>query len=251
MLVLLISGQLSEGPVQSALIRVFEVALGGAVAVIVSLVIMPERAHQLARDAAARVLNELAKDLPKILAGFVRSADTAELQEIQDRIGRSVADLQETVEEIKRERPITFTLAPDPAPLPRTLLRLRHDFVMIGRAGADALPISLSEYLAPVLDRAADVVSSYFRDCARALTSYQAPPPFQPLQGELETCASQISALKQREQAQLSAKYLDQLFVLTFAFEQLQRNIKDLERCIQEWARPSGRLTKKPVSQAG
>jgi uncharacterized membrane protein YccC len=44
-MVLMMSGQLSEGPIASALYRIFEVALGGAVAVTVSLLIFPERAR--------------------------------------------------------------------------------------------------------------------------------------------------------------------------------------------------------------
>ena len=132
-LVLLISGQLGEGPIESALTRLLEVTLGGAVAVIVSFLVFPERAHRLAREAAARVLDEMAKDIADILVGFFQKADAPELLRIQDRIGGAVSELQGFVEEFKRERPLGFTSAPDPAPLPRTLLRLRHDFVMIGR----------------------------------------------------------------------------------------------------------------------
>src|SRR5215472_16020113 len=123
-LVLLISGQLGEGPIESAFTRLLEVTLGGAVAVIVSFLVFPERAHRLAREAAARVLDEMAKDIPDILAGFFQRADATELGRIQDRIGSTVSELQGVVEEFKRERPLGFTSAPDPAPLPRTLLRL-------------------------------------------------------------------------------------------------------------------------------
>jgi len=45
-MVLMMSGQLDEGPIASALYRIFEVALGGAVAIAVSLVIFPERARR-------------------------------------------------------------------------------------------------------------------------------------------------------------------------------------------------------------
>src|SRR5262252_6743382 len=135
-LVLLISGQLGEGPIESAFTRLLEVTLGGAVAVIVSFLVFPERAHHLAREAAARVLDEMAKDIPDILAGFFQRADATELVRIQDRIGSTVPELQGVVEEFKRERPLGFTSAPDPAPLPRTLLRL---VISVGgsRAGTD------------------------------------------------------------------------------------------------------------------
>lgn len=108
-LVLLISGQLGEGPIESALTRLLEVTLGGAVAVIVSFLVFPERAHRLASEAAARVLDEMAKDIPDILAGFFQKADAAEILRIQDRIGNTVSELQGAVEEFQRERPLGFT----------------------------------------------------------------------------------------------------------------------------------------------
>jgi len=43
------------------------VTLGGAIAVIVSFLVFPERAHRLAREAAARVLDEMAKDLSSLI----------------------------------------------------------------------------------------------------------------------------------------------------------------------------------------
>jgi uncharacterized membrane protein YccC len=221
-----------------------EVTLGGTVAVIVSFVIFPERAHRLAAEAAARILDEMAKDLPDILAGFLQRADATELQRIQDRIGGMVSDLQGLAEEIKRERPISFT-APDPDPLPRTLLRLRHDLVMMGRASLEPPPDHLRETLRPALGRIGMVVASYFRTCGIALTSRHMPPPLQPLQDALATCAAEVTASRQTELAQLSPSQLEQLFALGFALEQFQRNIKDLERCIQEWV-----PTPRPVPSA-
>ena len=245
-LVLLISGQLGEGPIESAFTRMLEVTLGGAVAVIVSLFVVPVRADRLAREAAARALDEMAKDVPPILASLFRSADRTELQEMQDRIGRSVATLQEVVEEIEHERPVTFTSAPDPAPLPRTLLRLRHDIVMMGRASAETLPVHLSEDLKPSFDRAGEVVSNYFRACALALTSRYMPPPLEPVQAALDACSSQLGVLRQRELAHLSATQLEQLFAVRFALDQLQRNITDLGRCVREWTGSPRPVVDKP-----
>jgi uncharacterized membrane protein YccC len=71
-IVLLISTQFGEGLIESAFYRLAEVALGGAVALMVSLLVMPQRAHELALDAAARILDLLARLLPKLLAGFTR-----------------------------------------------------------------------------------------------------------------------------------------------------------------------------------
>jgi len=60
-IVLLIGALVGEGPVQSALYRLLEVTLGGGVAVLVSLLVLPERAHGLALNAAARILDLLAQ----------------------------------------------------------------------------------------------------------------------------------------------------------------------------------------------
>jgi len=74
------------------------------------------------------------------------------------------------------------------------------------------------------------------------------PPPLRPLLDELDACASQIAASRQRDLAHLSASQLGQLFALGFALDQLQGNIKDLERCIQEWGPSPRRIANKLVT---
>jgi uncharacterized membrane protein YccC len=240
-LVLLISGQLGEGPIESALTRLLEVTLGGSVAVIVSFVVFPERAHRLAREAAARVLDEMAKDILGILTGFFQNSDPTELLRLQDRIGATVTELQDIVEEVERERQLSLNSTPDPAPLPRILLRLRHDFVMIGRASAEPLPNQLGGELRPALNRVGTELAHYFRSCALALASGHRGGDLHPLQEALAACASELAIVRRRDSAHLSASQLEQLFALGFVLEQLQRNTRDLQRCIQEWANPLGK----------
>lgn len=247
-LVLLISGQLGEGSIESALIRLLEVTLGGAVAVITSFVVFPERAHRLACEAGARVLEEMARDAVEIFSGFLRRVDRTQVNALQDRIGQTVSELQRVVEEVERERPVNFRVAPDPAPLPRTLLRIRHDFVMIGRASSEPFPTHLCDELEPALDGVTAGIAAYFRDCAVALRSQRPPPSPRLLQEEFDAFASQIAASRQRDIAELSANQLEQLFALGFVLEQLQRNIKDLERCIQEWVSSPRDHAKKSVT---
>jgi hypothetical protein len=79
-IVLLISNELGEGPLESALYRLLEVALGGAVAVTVSLLVFPERAYGLGLDAATRALDQLAQVLPELLADFSRKLDLDEVR---------------------------------------------------------------------------------------------------------------------------------------------------------------------------
>src|ERR1700746_404304 len=93
-LVLLLSGQLGEGPIESAFTRFLEVALGGAIALAVSLLVFTQRAHSLGREAAAQILQRMGTVFPKLLAGFSQSSDPDEMLRIQDELGRAVIEFQ-------------------------------------------------------------------------------------------------------------------------------------------------------------
>jgi uncharacterized membrane protein YccC len=150
-LVLLIGGALGENPVMSAVVRVLEVALGGAVAAAVSMLVFPERAHKLGIQAASRLLRDMAGLLPEVLSAFTQSADLNDIRRRQNDLGRAVGAFDELAAEARRERMVFFTHDVDPAPLSRTLLRLRHDFVILIRAAAEPLPGAIAERLAPPL----------------------------------------------------------------------------------------------------
>src|SRR5262249_40529279 len=107
---------------------------GGITALAVSLLVLPTRAHSLAIEAAAQMLEVAARSLSELFAGFLQARDGATIGSIQDSIGPAFARLDAIAAEARHER-ITFLAAePDPRPLLR--LRLRHDLVMIGRAAA-------------------------------------------------------------------------------------------------------------------
>src|SRR6476619_6323497 len=113
-IVLLISGQLGESPVQSALYRLLEVAIGGGVAVAVSLVVLPERAHGLVLTAAARILDLLAELLVKLLAGFTQKLDVAEATRMQQEAGYTLTAFQSIAAEVEGERMVNLVAEPDP-----------------------------------------------------------------------------------------------------------------------------------------
>ena len=241
-IVLLISNELGEGPLESALYRLLEVALGGAVAVTVSLLVFPERAYGLGLDAAARALDQLAQVLPALLAGFSRKLDLDEVRRIQDATGEAVANCLAIAAEAKRERFVNLGPEPDPGPLARTLLRLRHDLVIIGRAAVAPLPDILSSRLGPLLASLAAGASDYLRQSASALRSRRSPPPLDPITTTLEAYTSEIAVLRNQGLTRsLSSSEVERLFALGFALEQLHRNFADLARCVEEAARPRGK----------
>jgi len=239
-IVLLIAGQVGEGPIESALYRLFEVALGGGVAVVVSLLVLPQRAYGLGLDAAARLLDLLAQLLLKLLVGFTRRLDVAETTRMQQEAGRALAAFQVVSAEAKGERTINLVAEPDTAPLARTLLRLRHDLVIIGRAAMAPLPEEFAERLGPSLAHVAECTSQYLQESARALRSRRPPPPLKPMQDVLAAYSSEITALRSEGMTRwLSIAQAEQLFTLGFALEQMHRDCADLERGVQELARPS------------
>jgi uncharacterized membrane protein YccC len=239
-IVLLISSQLGETPVESALYRLLEVGLGGAVAVAVSLLVFPERAHGLGADAAAVALDQFARVLPELLAGFTRKLDVGEVRRIQDETGRAVAACQAFIAEAKRERLIQVVAEPDPAPLSRTLLRLRHDFIIVGRAVVAPLPDILAERLGPQLARVGASASAYLHNSASALTARRLPPAIDALEAALDAYTAEITAMRSAGLTRaLSSSEVEPLFALGFALEEMHQHLLDLDRCVREWARPS------------
>jgi uncharacterized membrane protein YccC len=248
-MVLLLSSELGGGPVESALFRTLEVAIGGAVAVAVALWVFPERAHGLGLAAAVRILEQLARGLPVLLSGCTRKTDRAEVQRIQDDSGRGIAGFQALAEEARRERLYKLASEPDSGPLSRTLLRLRHDLVMIGRAGIVPLPDAVAARLGPPLSRLGASASEYLRASAAALAARRPPPLLGETEAALAAFEREIEALRQEGLTRtLTSSEVEHLFALGFVLEQLHQHFADLGRCIEEWAQP---LRADKSSQAG
>jgi uncharacterized membrane protein YccC len=227
-------------PIESALYRVFEVALGALTGVLVSLTVLPARAHALAIEAAARLLDLVAQALPEMFAGFTGTLDESSIQPIQERIGKSIAKLDVIYAEAKRERMTQRNYEPDPGPLLRTLLRLRHDLVILGRAAVAPLPQALQPRLGPPLARLAAAASEFLHDCAFALIARDAPPSLDAVVAAFEGYSDEIAAIRREGLMRvLPGDALEHLFTLGFALEQLLQHFRDLTQWLAEWARPA------------
>jgi uncharacterized membrane protein YccC len=236
-LVLLLAGQLGEGPIESAVIRLAEVALGGLVAIVVSLLVVPERAHNLGSEAAARILDRLADVLPELLEGFAHQLEIDKIRHIQNVIGTLVTAYQSIAAEARRERMITLATKPDPAPLSRTLLRLRHDFVMLGRAGAKPLPEPFAERLGPLIMQTGIEASDYLRHSAAALLDGKGPAPLSAFEAALTRYQAAFEEMRlDGVTLGYSSGEVEPLFALGFILEQLHSNFQDLARCVNEYA---------------
>ena len=142
----------------SAIDRVMEVAVGAFTGLLVSFLVLPSRAHSQLRLNAARALELIAAAFSELLAGLSRGRDNDALHRIQDGIGAALVDLNATGVEAERERAAHLSFCPDTGPLLRTILRLRHDVVMIGRASVIPLPPDLQARLAAPLSNVSDAI---------------------------------------------------------------------------------------------
>ena len=237
-LVLLVPGITHAGPVESAFYRVVEVAVGGICALAVSLLVLPARAYSLAIEAAAQMLDLAARSLPELFAGFVQTRDAAAMGSMQDSIGQALARLDAIAAEAGHERLSFLATAPDPGPLLRTLLRLRHDLVMIGRAAAVPLPQTFQPRLGPPLARVAETAADYLRRSGEVLAARGDPSALDAAEAALDGFADAFAAIR-REGLTLGLPVdtAERIFALGFALEQMRHDLRDLEGCVREAAR--------------
>jgi uncharacterized membrane protein YccC len=246
-LVLLIGGELGETPLSSAVTRVLEVALGGAVAVAVSLAVLPERANRLGRQAAAQVLGQMADALPRLLTGFRQNLDPVEISRIQGDLGSGVAAFEALTAETRRERMLSLVRQPDPAPLSRTLLRLQHDLVTLGLAAAMPLPGPIAQRLGPLIASVGAEASKFLRGTASALVQDRRPPPLEPVEASLKANQIEVESLRSEGLTRpLSTSEVERLFALGFALEQLCRNFADLAQRVREYSQGEGTTNGEP-----
>jgi uncharacterized membrane protein YccC len=230
------------GPIASAFERLIEVGVGGLVGLVVSFFVLPARAHEMAVESAARMLQLIADSLPKIFAGFARELDGTALRNVQDTIGASLARLNTAFEEVRHEQIARLADLPDPGPLLRTLLRLRHDLIMIGRAATVPLPHELQIRLGRLTAACAETAASYLRANSAALLSREGPAPLAPFEAALNAFAAEIGAVRHEGLTRnLETEVVERLFALGFTLEELHQHFIDLARCVTEFSRSTSR----------
>jgi uncharacterized membrane protein YccC len=239
------------GPIASAIERVIEVAIGGIIGLAVSLVVFPARAHDLAIEGSASLLDLIRRLLPELFAGFSKGLDEQALRHMQASIGEAIVKLDAVAAEARHERMTRLAAEPDQGPMLRTLLRLRHDLVMIGRAAVEPLPEPFRTRLGPWLARIAETADDYLHRSAAALLARRNPPPLDAVGAALDGFAAEMAALRREGLTRtLALECVERIFALGFALDQLHRNLNDLARCVAESAQPrAARPAVAPASE--
>jgi uncharacterized membrane protein YccC len=224
-------------PIASAIDRIFEVAVGAITGLVVSFVVLPSRAHSQIRVKAAAALELIAAALNEMLTGLTRGRDVEALHRLQDGIGAALVGLNAIGAEAERERAAHLTAGPYTGPLLRTVLRLRHDLVMIGRASVIPLPADLQQRLAGPLARVTDTIVEYLRTSAVALRIGDRCPAIQPMEAALEVYTAEVAAVRGDGLTRgLPGDVIERFFALGFSLEQMHQNLRDLERCVTHWS---------------
>jgi hypothetical protein len=221
----------------SAIDRVLEVTVGAVTGLLVSFLVLPSRAHSQIRANAPRVLELMASTLHELLSGLTRARDNDALHTLQDGIGAALARLNTIGAEAERERAAHLSSGPETGPLLRTVLRLRHDLVMIGRASVLPLPAELQRPMVLPLKRVSDAIVDYLNAAAASLRMATLPPAIAPVQDALLAYATVVASVRSEGLTRgLAGDVLERAFALGFSLEQMRRNLKDLERCVTAWA---------------
>jgi uncharacterized membrane protein YccC len=237
-LVLLVPGLAHVGPIESAVDRVLEVAIGGSTALAVSLLVAPARAHSNAIEAAAQALDLMARSLPDFFAGFEEPHDPAAYARLHDGVGQAVAKAETIAAEARHERIGFLATQPELGPLLRTVLRLRHDLVMIGRAAAAPLPDALRERLGAPLARLAESIAEHLRRTGEALAARREPPTLDAAEAAFDDFGRIADAARAEHLTlTLPIDAVERVFTLRFALDQMRLHLRDLDRCARDMAR--------------
>jgi uncharacterized membrane protein YccC len=234
--VLLVPTMSHANPLDSAIDRVFEVTVGALTGLVVSFLVLPSRAVSQIRVSAAELLELLAAAFAELLAGLTRGLDNDALHRIQDGIGTAMASLHATGLEAERERATRLSSGPDTGPLLRTIQRLRHDVVMIGRASVVPLPANVQARLARPLSDVSNAIVDYMRAAAVSLRNGRGVVGIQPVDAALQDYAAEVAALRSEGLIRgVPVDVAERFFALGFSLEQMRQNLNDLDRCHAEW----------------
>ena len=237
-IIVLMSTQAQQaGPLVYALDRVIEILLGVAVALAVSLLVLPNRAHAALATAASRALQVMSELTTVLLPPPATAADAERLLQLHARLRRALAGVDVAGDEARRERVGRLTDDPEPEPLRRNLNRLRLDLAMIGRATVEPLPEPVAGRLAAATRDVAAALAAYFSEASLALAERRVAPPREACTAALRAYAAVVAELRKEGLTRdLSAADAGHVFGTGFVLDQLRRNLRDLAERVDEMA---------------
>jgi uncharacterized membrane protein YccC len=227
----------SAGPLASAISRLMEIGLGSVVALVLALLVLPERAHVVLTRAAAAALGVMG-ELAVALVQEPRDRDM--IAALHVRVRKAIGAAEAAADEAARERRVSLSGGTDPEPLCRTLRRLHNDLIMIGRAAQEPLDGAAAVRLAEPVSHAASAIAAFLSETGAALEARRPAPTPARLDEALTAYGAAVTDLRHSGLTRdLPDAAVGRIFGLTFALEQLRLNLRDLTDRTGDWAGPS------------
>jgi uncharacterized membrane protein YccC len=226
-------------PLVSAFDRVIEITLGNIVALAVTFVILPTRAHNQLREAAAKVASLNADLMDRLMDGLTTDQGRQGVPPLHARIRAALKQAEIAADEAARERRMKVSDERDPEPVVRTLYRVRHDLVMVGRAAAKPLPEAVIAGLTPPLASLRSDAVAMLRGISASLVNRTAAPAIDDYQASVRTLTQAVEVFGEDRKG-LPLEEVARLFTLRFALEQLGEDMRDLASRTSEMAKVAG-----------
>jgi uncharacterized membrane protein YccC len=237
----------SSNPLVSALDRVLEIIIGSIVALAVTFLILPARAHSQLREAAAKVASLNADLMDRLIDGLTNDLGRQGVPPLHARIRAALKQTETAAEEAARERKMRVSDERDPEPVVRTLYRVRHDLVMVGRAAVKPLPDSIIADFTPLLASLRTDAGAMLRGISSGLLTRTAAPPIDSYQASVRSLAQALEGLAE-DRDRLPREDVARLFTLRFALEQLGEDLRDLGSRTGEMAKAHSGASTSPSS---
>ena len=97
-----------------------------------------------------------------------------------------------------------------------------------------------------------DTVADYLHASAAALSTRQGPPPLDHVEATLDGYAAEIAALRRQGLTrELPDDAVERIFAIGFALDQLHLHLRDLARCLAEFAPARSAAVAQAAASAG
>jgi len=223
-------------PVDYAEHRVLDIGIGCIVGLVVSLTVLPSRAHRALAEAAAQVLGSYADLVTRLLEVAASQLDYMAIDTAQGKIRTALNKVETVGDEAKRERTHRLTNEPDPDPLLRMLRRIRNDLIMLGRAVVLPLPKPAVDVLAPPLTEVSKATVAMLQAAAESLKTDKSVKVPENFESAFSGFAGAIANMHRAHAlSDLPDADAGRVFTLSFALEQLRLNLKDLAARVNDF----------------
>ena len=244
--IMLVSPSVGMNPLESALLRVVEIAFGSVIGVLTTLFVFPARSTALVAERAREALDVAAQIADHYADDIASSGAPPDRHPEHTRLRGQLAGVDAAMTDAARERSSRLSDHRIAEALPRTLWRVRNDVVSVGRA-MGPLPTPVQALIAPGASSMLHAQAGFMRECGTALCAERVVNRT----GRIETLQifeAHVDALRQSRLTQdLSFDFVGHVFALAFSLESLHRNLGDLADRIDETARGKAETRPDPA----